>query len=302
MNKINKLNKIKNIEVSIFIIMFIYSFCIILFNYYNKTPFYYKSLKNKEPIDNIYKLITIDSINTKNNSKHFWNESINDDLQKNIYNINEEILDIIGGKDNYDYIPSMTELYYSSKGNQNSDKQYVDNHMDGPFYSCRLYRAIIAINGNKNIDTYFPDYNLKINLKKYDVAIFDYNNEPHYIDVNNNIIDSTQRILLKLHYLDKNNSNICEDVHCKFGRETRDLFELNKTKLYLSGLGARSFLYYNTNRKYILIFIFFLIIYYYFTNNIIARLILYLFILIELSTILYVIHFLFPIYSDKCIK
>lgn len=298
----NKYYKIKNIEIIIFIIIFLYSFCIILFNYYYKTPFYYRSLKNKESIDNIYKLINLNYINTQNNTKHFWNDSINDDFQKNIYNINEEIFKIIGDKNNYDYIPSMTELYYSSKGNQNSDQQYVNNHMDGPFYSCRLYRAIIAINGNKNIDTYFPDYNIKVNLKKYDIAIFDYNNEPHYIEVNNNSIDSSQRILLKLHYIKKNNNRICENVHCKFGRETRDLFELNKNKLYLSGLLARLSLNYNANRKYILIFILFLIIYYYYTMNTIARLILYLFILIELSGILYLIHFLFPIYSDKCMK
>jgi hypothetical protein len=305
MNKINnklKINKFKNIELIIFIIIFIYSFCIILFNYYYKIPFYYISLNSTKAIDNINNIMSYDQINTTKNSKHFWNENIDDSIQKNIIDINKEILSILGGSDKFDYIPSMTELYYSSKKNENSDQQYVDNHMDGPFYSCKAYRAIIAINGNKTINTYFPDYNININLKKYDVAIFDYNNEPHYIEVNNNIIDDSQRILLKLHYIEKNNNNLCEDVHCKFGRETRDLFELNKTQLYFSGLGARLSLLYNTNRKYILIFMFGLIVYYYYTSNIIAKFILYLFILIEILGIIYLIHFLMPIYNRFCKK
>ena len=310
MNKNNKNNKInnknfynfKNIELIIFIIIFIYSFCIILFNYYYKIPFYYVSLNSKKAIDNINKIMINDQINTKKNSKHFWNERIDHNIQKNINDINQEILSILGGHDKFDYIPSMTELYYSSKKNENSDQQYVDKHMDGPFYTCKAYRSIIAINGNKAINTYFPDYNININLKKYDVAIFDYNNEPHYIEVNNNIIDDSQRILLKLHYIEKNNNNLCEDIHCKFGRETRDLFELNKKQLYLSGLSARLSLLYNTNRKYILIFIFLLIIYYYYTSNIIVKCILYLFVLLEITGIIYLIHFLMPMYNQFCKK
>ena len=64
----------------------------------------------------------------------------------------------------------MTELYWSSKGNNNSDKQYVNTHMDGPFYYCNVYRVLVTINGNKNINTVFPNEKLDVNLKKYDMS------------------------------------------------------------------------------------------------------------------------------------
>lgn len=293
------INTWKFIEFSIFVIVFIYACVIVIFNFFNKLPFKFVKLQNKTAVDNINHLIT-DTFNTDKNTKHIWNEDITDDIQQNISEINSEMLNILNG--DFQYVPSMTELYYSSKGNQNSDKQYVSNHLDGPFYACGLYRAIVAINGNKNIDTYFPDDNIKVNLKKYEVAIFDYNNELHYIDVNNNEVDNSQRILLKLHYVKKNESNICENIHCKFGRETRDLFELNKTQLYSSGVIAKSSLHYTTYRKYTLIFIFLLLIYYYYSSNVIAKYILYLFTFIEISGIGYIIHFLFPLYDKVCGK
>ena len=280
-------------ELVIFIIIFLYALIICIYNNLNKIKFIHFVTNNKESIDNIYNYLDL-NVNTEKNSKHFWNEDINNDLQKEISIINNEILYNLD--EGYKYVPSMTELYYSSKSNQNSDRQYVDNHMDGPFYACNLYRALVIVNGNKNIDTYFPDANKIINLQKYDIVLFDYNNELHYIDVNDKDRDDSQRIIIKLHYV-KSNNNLCEKYHCEFGRETRDLFEINKTKLNLSGILARLSLYYNTNRKYILIFILLLLLFLFYNlgykNNLIytCKFILYMFLIIETFGILYVLHF-----------
>jgi len=283
-----------NIEFIIFIIVFVYSIVICCYNFFNKSEFIYFVSDNKDAIDKITDIVN-SNIDTTSNSKHMWNEDINNNVQTEIFKINDEILYHLG--DEFQYIPSMTELYYSSKGNQNSDRQYVDSHMDGPFYSCILYRALVIVNGNKNIDTYFPDINEKINLKKYDIVLFDYNNELHYIDVNNDVVDNSQRTIIKLHYV-KSSNKLCEKYHCEFGRQTRDLFELNKKNLYSSGMIARASLYYNTNRKYIVFVIFLLLLLYYnkrknkLLHNII-RYILYTYLGIELAGIIYTLHFHF---------
>lgn len=282
-----------NCENIIFCLFFIYAINICIYNYFNKINFIHFISNNKKSIDKIYNSLNLD-VNTTKNSKHYWNEDINDSIQKEILKINDEILYNLD--EGYKYVPSMTELYYSSKSNQNSDRQYVDNHVDGPFYACNLYRALVIINGNKNIDTHFPDINKVINLKKYDVVLFDYNNELHYIDVNNEEYDDSQRIIIKLHYV-KSNNGLCEKYHCEFGREGRDLFEINKTDLHLSGVIARSSVYYITNRKYILILILFLLLFYnfYYKNRLIniCRFILYIFVIFEISGIIYILHFNF---------
>lgn len=283
-------------EFYFFILVFIYSLIIITFNKFSKLKLKKFIINRKEEIDKIYNIvnnnIVNNNINTELNTKHFWNENIDTDIKDSILKINNEILDTIG--DEFKYVPSMTELYYSSKKNQNSDKQYVNIHADGPFYSCQLYRALIVINGNKNINTHFTDENKTMNLQKYDVVLFDYNNEPHYIDTNNDKPDDSQRIILKLHYV-KSNNNLCEKYHCEFGRETRHIFEINKKNLYLSGIIARLSLYYNTHRKYILILILGLLCFYKKIKNkltqSIIRGILYLFSIIETLGILYVLHF-----------
>jgi hypothetical protein len=286
------------IEFVIFAIALLYSFIICLFNQFNKLEFRELVLeKSRQSIDKIYKEIVSSSkdINTEINSKHFWNEDIPNSIHKEIPSINSEIIDKIGH--DFKYIPSMTELYYSSKGNQNSDRQYVDEHMDGPFFPCNLYRCLIIINGNKNIDTYFPDYNKVINLKKYDAVLFDYNKESHYIDINKADHDDSQRIIIKLHYVKKSDTDLCEKYHCEYGRETRDLFEVNKENLYMSGVVARLSLFYYTNRKYILIVILLLLVLYIKFNkgllHTIVKALLYLFSSIELANVIYILHFHF---------
>jgi hypothetical protein len=254
-------------------------------------------IKNKKAINNIYKYMikmNDQDKDTKNNTIHRWNENIDDYIQLNINDINAEILNNIGN--DFEYIPEMTELYWSTKSNNNSDKQYVSTHMDGPFYYCNLYRALVTINGNKNIHTVFTNESIDTNLKKYDVSLFDYNKTPHYIYINDEKKDNSQRIILKLHYT---KSNHCKNVHCKFGRKTRELFERNKKDLFLEGYFARKGLHYYTYRNYFLFMVFILFIYNCCYKDSYSIYVLYLFVLIEVFLILYTLHFNF-VDHEKC--
>ena len=281
--------KRKIAEISTFIVTVLYSLVIVYFNHVRRLKTLHFSVKSTSAVDAIHDHIQRQyTINTNVNTKHFWNENIDPDVQRHIAAIHQEILTHLSP--GMVYIPSMTELYFSSKANQNSDKQYVSKHMDGPFYACQVYRAIVAINGNKNIDTYFPADDMKVNLQKYNVVLFDYDNTPHYISTNNDSVDNSQRILVKLHFI-KKGSKLCEENHCKFGRQTRDLFEANKHNLYISGAIARMGLHYNTHRKYIAVVMMSLIFIYFKTMNKYARTILWCYVLIELSILVYTLHF-----------
>lgn len=297
-----KFNRLKSINFSkerkdfiLIIITLIYAF----FNLYFFKSLQTKKLKikNKKPVDNIYnfmKKTNDDNKDTTDNTMHRWNENIDEYIKSNIEDINKEILNNIG--DDFEYVPEMTELYWSSKGNNNSDKQYVSTHMDGPFFYCNLYRALITINGNKNISTVFTNDDIDTNLRKYDVILFDYDKAPHYIYMNDKSKDNSQRIILKLHYA---KSKHCRKVHCDFGRQTRDLFERNKKGLYFDGYFARKFLHYYTYKEYILIIMLLLFIYNYFYKDSYSIYILYLFVIIEFLILFYTIHFNFINY-DEC--
>lgn len=285
------------IEIIIIIIIFIY--VIYVSNFYERVKTINYKIENKKAIDNIYNKLLYQKKflqNTSKNSQHMWNENIDESIKKDIKKINNDIIGKIGYE--YEYIPEMTEIYWSSKGNNNSDKQYVSTHMDGPFYYCDLYRALITINGNKNINTVFTYEKLDKNLEKYDISLFDYNKTPHYIYVNKNENDNTQRIILKLHYTKNPFKNHCKSVHCKFGRQTRNLFERNKKNLYIEGIISRASLYYHTFRNYILFFIFLLIIYNLYNKHSKTIYLLYLFVFIEICIIIYILHFNFINYKE----
>lgn len=285
------------IEIIIIIIIFIY--VIYVSNFYERVKTINYKIENKKVIDNIYNKLLYQKKflqNTSKNTQHMWNENIDESIKKDIKKINNDIIGKIGYE--YEYIPEMTEIYWSSKGNNNSDKQYVSTHMDGPFYYCDLYRALITINGNKNINTVFTYEKLDKNLEKYDISLFDYNKTPHYIYVNKNENDNTQRIILKLHYTKNPFKNHCKSVHCKFGRQTRNLFERNKKNLYIEGIISRTSLYYHTFRNYILFFVFLLIIYNLYNKHSKTIYLLYLFVFIEICIILYILHFNFINYKE----
>jgi len=284
----------RQFEILCFILIWLYTF--IAYNFFGVLKTKYFQLKNKQAVDNIYNIMVHENDNTKDtklNSLHKWNELIDGKIQENIKTINNEMLNNLGG--DFEYIPSVTELYWSSKGNNNSDKQYVSTHMDGPFYYCNMVRVLVTINGNNNIKTVFPNEKLDISLIKYDVVMFDYNKTPHYIYVDENEHDDdSQRIIIKLHYAKSPFKKHCEKIHCRFARQTRDIFERNKTALYLEGLIAKTGLHYYTFRNYVLLAVMLCLIYVAYYNkksNVIY--LSYLFAFIEIGLLIYTFHFSF---------
>jgi hypothetical protein len=282
-----------NNYILIIILTIIYMLFILINNKYRLKTRYFKLNKSKTNIDNIRKHLNKKyNIDSKNYTTHIWNSSLNTgDVQDNIIKINEEILYNIGSQ--FDYVPSMTEIYYSANKYSNSDKNYIMEHMDGPFYNCSFYRALIVISGNKSTYTVINDDNININLKTYDVLMFDYNNTLHYIDVNEDTIkNDNQRILIKLHYIkNNNNKKKCTMLHNKYGTETRTSFEYNKNNDNFYNYITYSSLSYNSKRRYVIILLIILLLIYIKTKNNKLLIPMLAFTFIEFIGILYYLHF-----------
>jgi len=101
-------------------------------------------------------------------------------------------------------IHSMNEVYVSSIGGEGSDRVFETPHIDGLFAWlpwCRVFRCIIAIQGNKAVDTIFPLSANRYTLETGEYIVFDYNRAIHYIEGNPAIPDDRTRMILKLHYI-----------------------------------------------------------------------------------------------------
>lgn len=180
----------------------------------------------------------IDNINNKTYkywenltvTKHFWTNDI-ENIQNEINSVNTIILNKLGHE--FYNLRNMDELYFSAVNNSNSDLSFVNLHTDGPFYFCNVYRVLVFINGNRNIDTVI-NRNLLFNLQKYDVIGFDYHNDLHYIKNNGNFLhDNNKRIILKMHYSKKYYN--CGQLTINYNKFARDLFEYNKFNMKNSG-------------------------------------------------------------------
>lgn len=101
-------------------------------------------------------------------------------------------------------IDEMNELYVSSIGGSGSDKVFETMHIDGPFHLlpfCTVLRTIVAIKGNSSIITDFPFHNQSYHIQTNEYIAFDYNSHVHYIRKDSTILDNSDRIILKLHYI-----------------------------------------------------------------------------------------------------
>ena len=105
-------------------------------------------------------------------------------------------------------IVSMNELYVSCIGADGSDRVFETPHIDGFFAWlpwCIVYRVVVSIQGNRQVDTVFPLSQHKYTLETGDYVAFDYNRSIHYIVGNSpsakTLVDTRKRIILKLHYL-----------------------------------------------------------------------------------------------------
>lgn len=104
-------------------------------------------------------------------------------------------------------IPMMDELYLTGNNQHkklHSDQVFYTKHIDGPFSFipyCSVFRCLIAINDNNNIQTEFPMANYSKKLNRGEVLAFDFNREIHNITCIDNYDSNTEpRIVLKSHF------------------------------------------------------------------------------------------------------
>lgn len=195
----------------------LYMCAVVIFNHHHKRFRLFK-LRQPRTIQRIYNALQRDNDvykNTQHNTQHRWNESISPTIQRLIRPLNTELIRRLGA--DYSYVPAMTELYWSSQENKNSDQQYVSTHNDGPFYYCDLQRVLVMIRGNQCIHTHFPTGNAQYTLQSGDAMAFHYDNSLHYISVDSPCDDTSPRIMLKLHYVRTPLKRHCSHVHCSFG-------------------------------------------------------------------------------------
>lgn len=270
------------------ILVIIFTTFVVIYNKFLGLDLLQFVLQDQRSIDNIHSKIQLESESTDDSgSTHQWNEQIDKDIIVEIDNINNEIITHLPS--DMVYVPSMTELYFSSKRNIKYGKHFNEtNHIDGPFFSCKTYRALVFINGNKSINTAFHGHRI-FNFKKYDVVLFDYNNTKHYVNFNPDVYDDSQRIVLKLHYILK--SDFCQHSNCIYARKSRDLYVLNQTKKGISGKIIDISLFYFKNRLNILVLVYFAFVLYIYTGNIIVKILLWIFVLTEILIVMYMFHF-----------
>jgi len=134
-------------------------------------------------------------------------------------------------------IVAMNELYVSCIGADGSDRVFETPHVDGLFAwlpGCIVYRVIVSIQGNRDVDTVFPLSQHKYTLETGDYVAFDYNRSIHYIVGNSppdgTLVDDRKRIILKLHYLVYPEwlpvwvSRVYVEIHGKYNAFLRGLF------------------------------------------------------------------------------
>jgi hypothetical protein len=185
---------------------------------------------------------------------------------------------LLGGfySNNVDSIDEMNELYISCIGADGSDKVFETQHIDGPFVLlpfCKVFRTIVAIQGNSSIITEFPLKNTAYSILDYEFLAFDYNRDLHFIWKDSNISDEKSRIILKLHYIitpkfiHPKIVLFYKWLHVKYNSTMRTLFLNSQSNNRLSviinnGTLCYAFLYQNMN--YVNSVMILCIIYYFF--------------------------------------
>jgi hypothetical protein len=104
---------------------------------------------------------------------------------------------------NVEILPGMNEIYQTAQKHYSSDQVFYSKHVDGPwcfFPYCYVFRCLLALSPNRNIETIFPYAKSKGLLSTGKAVAFDFNREIHYIKALNPAIDES-RIALKLHYV-----------------------------------------------------------------------------------------------------
>jgi hypothetical protein len=103
-------------------------------------------------------------------------------------------------------VHGMNEIYVASKQHNNdSDKVFYMNHVDGPlviYPFVRVYRCLVAINRNVQIETVCPQVPDCAALSEGDMLGIDFHREVHRIRHNpSGAVNDGMRVTLKVHYV-----------------------------------------------------------------------------------------------------
>ena len=101
-----------------------------------------------------------------NSSKHYFENTLSENIRTNINNIDQYIRKDILKDASYQYISDITEVYVATKDKEgvNSDKSFENVHTDSPFHYCQTYRFLICIEGSQKIETHIVDDKINICL------------------------------------------------------------------------------------------------------------------------------------------
>jgi len=166
--------------------------------------------KEKKALRDIYDFVTNEDP-ARDRTAHWWFEKLRGKTKKAFENVidSEAIANMFAKKFRSDAwavepIYSMNEIYVaSSHHNFNSDTVFYMEHCDGPWSVypwCFVYRCMVAVNENVQVETVFPMEGSGSCLSDGDVVGFDYHREIHIIrDLPTKNTD--RRVTMKLHYV-----------------------------------------------------------------------------------------------------
>lgn len=186
-----------------------------------KSSLFFLSYKNpeiKKHIETVHEWVK-SMAPTKQHTTHWWYEKLDKEVKDAFFNIAnaEEVKDCIrerfGTAYNMQIVDAMNEIYVAGPSKKaTSDTVFYADHVDGPwgfFPFCTLYRAIVAISENKEVETFFPMKGTMKNkipsasytVDKGNIVGFDYHREPHFIKNKEHVKNKEQRVVLKVHYV-----------------------------------------------------------------------------------------------------
>ena len=181
-------------------------------------------------------------------SYHWWVENTDSEIKHLIKSISHSNSII----QNVPYkcvqsVESMNEIYVSCK-NENeittSDTVFITEHIDGPFCFLKgvsLYRVILAVSkSDMYVTKIIAEPQKSIILTKGDIIGFDFNRTSHLIEKNPKSVSSSDRIVLKLHYLGYSNKTML--IYRYFAIMCNILYDRIARELFLYTLEPKSFL------------------------------------------------------------
>lgn len=201
---------------------------------------YFENIENQHIryiLDNIRtQFLTVhgEEVHKSQKALHFFMNQEQGALRENLDKLRHDkfISGIFDDKPYVFNVDAMDEIYYFKPGFKGVAKvNGIDKHKDGIYRlpsDKSLYRVLITLTVNNDTQTCFED-NIKskcYTMTKYDLLSFDYNHDLHYVkEVKGS---TTERILLKLHYITSNTPDVVfyKRFHEWYAEWTRQNMEL----------------------------------------------------------------------------